>query len=414
MTNKQTHMQRILTFTMAVAAVVLIASCGSAGKDDSKDVADMKKKLEKLKKDKSGLDMQIRQLEEQLAAADPSSVQTQKLVALDTVGTQDFAHFIELQGKIDADDVAYVAPSGQGGVIKAVYVKAGDRVRKGQVLLKLDDALARQGLVAAQQQAGVLKARLGQAQSIYERYQNLWKQNIGTEVNVINAKAEVDALQSQLRAAEAQVAAAQEQVSQTNVTAQINGVIDQISVKVGELFSPQTAADPRLGQIKIVNNSHMKMVTDVPENYASRIKKGDKVEIIVPESGRPSYQSVINVVGAAVNPTTRSFTVEAKLPTDPLLKPNQLATMKILDYSAKNAVTVSVNLVQNDEKGKYIYVAEKNGNKLIARRRTIEVGESYNGMTEVKSGLADGDVIITEGYQTAYDGQVVTASPALL
>src|SRR5690606_12324212 len=94
MTNKQTHMQRILTFTMAVAAVVLIASCGSAGKDDCKDVADMKKKLEKLKKDKSGLDMQIRQLEEQLAAADPSSVQTQKLVALDTVGTQDFAHFI--------------------------------------------------------------------------------------------------------------------------------------------------------------------------------------------------------------------------------------------------------------------------------------------------------------------------------
>src|SRR5690606_7340285 len=197
------------------------------------------------------------------------------------------------------------------------YVKAGDRVRKGQVLLKLDDVLARQGLVAAQQQAGVLKARLGQAQSIYERYQNLWKQNIGTEVNVINAKAEVDALQSQLRAAEAQVAAAQEQVSQTHVTAQISGVIDQISVKVGELFSPQTAADPRLGQIKIVNNSHMKMVTDVPENYASRIKKGDKVEVIVPESGRPSYKSVINVVGAAVNPTTRSFTVEAKLPTDP-------------------------------------------------------------------------------------------------
>src|SRR5690606_41554315 len=129
------------------------------------------------------------------------------------------------------------------------------------------------------------------------------------------------------------------------------------------------------------------MVTDVPENYASRIKKGDKVEIIVPESGRPSYKSVINVVGAAVNPTTRSFTVEAKLPTDPLIKPNQLATMKILEYSAKNAVTVSVNLVQNDEKGKYIYVAEKNGNKLVARRRTIEVGESYNGMTEVKSGL---------------------------
>ena len=99
-------------------------------------------------------------------------------------------------------------------------------------------------------------------------------------MNVINAKAEVDALNSQLRAAEAQVRAAQEQLSQTNVTAQISGVIDQINVKVGEFFSPQTAADPRVGQIKIVNNSNIKMVTEVPENYSSKVKKGDIVEVV--------------------------------------------------------------------------------------------------------------------------------------
>lgn len=414
MTFKQNSMQKILNLALAASLLLILSSCGGGGKDDSKDVAALKKKLEELKKEKSGLDLQIRQVEEQLENVDPSSAQARKLVSLDTVGKSEFAHFIELQGRIDADNVAYVAPSGPGGVIKAVYVKAGDRVRKGQTLLKLDDALARQGLVAAQQQAGVLKARLDQAQSIYERYQNLWKQNIGTEVNVINARAEVDALQSQLKAAEAQVASAREQLSQTNVTAQISGVIDQINVKVGELFSPQTAADPRVGQIRIVNNSSIKMVTDVPENYASRVKKGDRVEVSVPESGKPAYKSTISVVGAAVNPTTRSFTVEAKLPSDPLLKPNQLATMKILDYSAKEAVTVPVNLVQNDEKGKYVYVAEKNGDRMIARKRTVEAGESYNGVMEIKSGLAAGDVIITEGYQTVYDGQLVTASPALL
>lgn len=401
-------MQQITALVLAVSTAFIISACGNSTKDKSNGVAELKSKLEKLKKEKSGLDAQIRQVEEQLAKADPSSVEAQKLVSVDTIGKQDFSHFIELQGKIDADNVAWVSPSGQGGVIKAVYVKAGDRVRKGQAILKLDDVLARQGLVAAQQQAGVLKAQLERAQTVYERYQNLWKQNIGTEVNVINAKSEVDALQSQLRAAEAQVRAAQEQVSQTTVTAQISGVIDQINVKVGEFFSPQTAADPRVGQIRIVNNNNIKIAAEVPENYSARINKGDAVEVVVPESGKPAYKSVINVVGAAVNPATRSFTIEAKLPADPVLKPNQLATVKILDYKASDAVTVPVNLVQTDEKGKYVYIAEKAGNKTIARKKTVMTGESYAGVTEIKSGLTAGDIVITEGYQTVYDGQQVS------
>lgn len=406
-------MQKILNITLAASLVLLLASCGSSSKDEKAGVGDLKVKLEKLKKEKNGLDAQIRQVEEQLAKADPSSVQAQKLVGVDTVKSTSFSHFIELQGKIDADGVAYVAPSGQGGVVKAVYVQAGSRVRKGQVILKLDDVLTRQGVVGAQQQAGVLKARLTQAQTIYERRQNLWKQNIGTEIEVINAKAEVDALQSQLKAAESQVAAAAEQLSQTNVTAQISGVIDQVNIKVGEFFSPMSAADPRSG-IKIVNSSNMKIVTDVPENYSSRVKKGDVVEVVVPESGKAPYKSTISVVGAAVNPTTRSFTTEAKLPADPILKPNQLATMKILDYQAKSAIAVPINVVQTDEKGKYVYVAEKAGNKTVARKKIVTVGEAYNGLMEIKSGLTGGELIITDGYQTVYDGQALTTTTQTL
>jgi membrane fusion protein, multidrug efflux system len=404
-------MQKIFKITLAASLVLLITACGSSTKDKKGEAADLKVKLEKLKKEKTGLDAQIRQVEEQLAKADPSSVQAQKLVSVDTVTVGDFTHFIELQGKIDADNVAYVSPAGQGGIVKAVYVKSGSKVSKGQLILKLDDAMARQAVIGAQQQAGVLRARLTQAQTIYERHQNLWKQNIGAEVNVINAKAEVDALQSQLRAAEAQVKMAQEQANQSNVTAQISGVIDQMNVKVGEFFSPQTAANPQAGQqIKIVNNSSIKMVTEVPENYGARIKKGDVVEVVVPGSGQPPYKSTISVVGAAVNPTSRSFNTEAKLPADPILKPNQLATMRILDYEAKAAVTVPINVVQSDEKGKYVYVAEKSGNKLIARKKIVVAGESYNGVMEIKSGLAGGDVIITEGYQTVYDGQAISVN----
>ncbi|HWR33809.1 MAG TPA: efflux RND transporter periplasmic adaptor subunit, partial [Chitinophagaceae bacterium] len=329
-----------------------------------------------------------------------------------TVRTDTFRHYIELQGKIDAEGMAYVAPKGQGGLVKAIYVKTGQRVGKGQLILKLDDAMARQGVIAAQQQTGQLKARVAQAQTVYERYQNLWQQGIGAEINVINAKADVDALSAQLRAAQAQVSMAQEQANMSNVYAEISGVIDELNVKVGEFFSPQSAAMPHSG-IRIVNITNMKIVANVPENYSARIKKGDKVEVVVPESGKPSFTSIINMVGVSINPVTRSFTAEARLPTDPVLKPNQTATMKILDYESKSAVTVPVNLVQSDEKSKYVYVMEKAGDKsdsyrMVARKKTVTVGEAFDGQIEIKSGLSGGEVIITEGYQSVYDGQSIT------
>ncbi|MBL0068883.1 MAG: efflux RND transporter periplasmic adaptor subunit [Chitinophagaceae bacterium] len=400
-------MNNILKISIAAIIAVTLVACGAGAKDKKGDIGDMKVKLEKLKKEKNEIDADIRKLEDQITKADPKAAQqARKLVSIDTLRIQDFTHFIELQGKIDAEGMAYVAPTGQGGLIKAVYVKAGQKVGKGQLILKLDDAMARQSVVAAQQQTGVLKARLAQAQTVYERYQNLWKQNIGAEIQVINAKADVDALQSQLRAAQAQVGMAQEQANMSNVYAGISGTIEEMNVKVGEFFSPQSAAMPGAG-IRIVNNSNLKIVTNVPENYVTRVKKGDKVEVVVPESNKPPFQSVISVVGGSIDPTTRSFTTEAKLPSDPTLKPNQTATLKILDYEAKAAVAVPVNVVQSDEKGKYVYVVERTGDKLVARKKIVTVGEAYNGIIEIKTGLTGGDLIITEGYQTVYDGQSV-------
>jgi membrane fusion protein, multidrug efflux system len=421
MTTKLKYMNKILKISFTAIIVVSLVACGAGAKDKKGDAGDLKVKLEKLKKEKNALDDDIRKLEEQLIKADPAAAaQVQKLVSVDTLRVQDFSHYIDLQGKIDADGIAYVAPSGQGGQVKAVFVKLGSRVGKGQLILKLDDAMSRQGVSAAQQmvieaqqQTGQIKARLEQAQTIYTKYQNLWKQGIGAEIQVINAKADVDALSAQLRAAQAQVGTAQAQVrmaqeqsNMSNVYAGISGVVDEMNVKVGEFFSPQSAAQQGMG-IRIVNSTSLKVVTAVPENYVARVKKGDKVQVLIAETGKPAYESVITTVGASINPTTRSFTTEAKLPSDPLLKPNQTASMKILDYEAKGAVAVPINVVQSEEKNKYVYIMEKAGNKMVARKKVVITGEAYNGKIEIKSGLTGGELIITEGYQTVYDGQSV-------
>lgn len=394
---------------MKLATVILVtvtvAACGGA-KEEKGQLGDLKVKLEKLKKDKSNLETDIRKIEEQIAKADPQAAsQVKRLVAADTLRTTDFAHYIDLQGKIASNGIGYVAPKGQGGLIRAIYVSVGQRVGVGQLVLKLDDAIQRQQLTAAQQSVSQLRTRLAQLQTVYDRHQSLWKQNIGAEINVINAKADVDAMAAQLKAAEAQVGQAAEALDMTNVRAGMSGVVETVNVRVGESFSGATQQG---GQVVIVNNSSLKVEVPVPDNYVAKVKRGDKVLVSVPETGKAPFASLISVVGASIDATTRSFLTEARLPSDPLLKPNQTAVMKILDYQSKATIAIPVNTVQSDEKGKYVYVIEKSGDKLVARKKTVQVGEVYEGIIEIKSGLVGGDVLITEGYQSVYDGQAVT------
>jgi RND family efflux transporter MFP subunit len=403
-------MKRILqTLSVITASVLLLASCSGGANDKKGDLSEMKAKMEKLKKQKNELDADIRQLQEQIEKADPAAAkQNAKLVSVDSVRIDSaFAHYIELQGKINTDEgIAYVAPTGQGGLVKSVLVKAGQRVGKGQLVVKLDDALSRQQLASAQQQTGVLKARLAQAQTIYERRQNLWNQNIGTEIEVINAKADVDALSAQLRSANASVAQAQELVNMSNVYAGISGTVEQVNVRPGEFF---TGVSPdRKPQVLIVNDkATMKAEMPVPDRYASKIMKGAVVKITVPDLDT-LLVAKITMVGASVDPVTRSFMAEAKLGSIKNLKPNLTATIQIQDEPASISVIVPVNLVQTEENGKFVYIMAEEGGKKIARKKNVTVsGEVYNGFIKISSGLNGGELIITEGAQSVYDGQAL-------
>jgi RND family efflux transporter MFP subunit len=408
MTNKTNNMKGILNFTLAASLAIFLVACGgSATKDKKAELGDKKTTLAKLRKEKTDLDLKIRTLEADIAKSDPDAVGVQKLVAVSSVDTGSFTHFIDLQGKVDAENVAYVSPRGMGGTVKAIYVTEGQVVRKGQAILRLDDAVARQQLAAAQQQIAGLEAQSRLAQSVYERQQNLWKQNIGSEVQVLEAKTRAESAASQLAASRANVRLAQETVAQSNVTAEISGTIDQLNVKVGEFFSPQTAAIPQAG-IRIVNTSNLKVRVQVPENYLSKIKVGSPLEVVLPELNNRVINSKVTVAGRLIDPTTRSFYVEGRLPSDKDLRPNQTAVVKIEDYKRAAAITVPLNIVQSDETGKYLFVVDKQGTKTVARRRIVTVGESYGGKIEIVSGLTASDLVITEGYQTLYDGQAIT------
>lgn len=403
------QMKKATQITIALSAILLMASCNNSKKDDAAIINDKKAAIEKLKVQSAKNEEEIKKLQAELEKLDSNSANTAKikLVGTAAVTTQDFKHYIDLQGHVDAENISYISPRGMPGQVKAVYVVQGQYVKKGQLLLKLDDAIVQQQVTAAKQQAEGIKTQLSFARNIYQRQKNLWDQGIGTEVQLISAKNNVEALENQLKSAGEQVQVAVEQMKTTNVYSDVNGVADIVNVKVGETFQGMTAAGP---QIKFVNTSNLKVVTNIPENYLTRLHKGSVVEISIPDANK-KVTSSISLISQSIDPTLRGFIAEARIPVDPALKPNQSAIIKILDYAAPNAVVIPVNTVQSDENSKYVYLLTRLSNgKTVAKKQPVVIGEVYGTNVEIRSGLKAGDELITEGYQNIYDGQLISTT----
>lgn len=395
-------MIRNYTIAIATTAAVLFSACG--GDKATGGLEAKKDQLAKLKKEHDALNTQILKLEAEIAQADTTKANTNaKLVAAATLNAEQFVHYIDLQARVDADDISYIAPRGMGGVVKQLLVKKGDFVKKGQLVVVLDDAIMKQNVAAAKQSLETIKVQLDFAKNLYQRQKNLWDQNIGTEVQLLSAKNNVESLEKNLKAAQEQVKVAEEQLKTSLVYSDVSGVADEVNVRIGEAFVGATALGP---QIKIVNTNSLKVIADVPENYLGKVKQGTQVKIVLPDLSK-EYNSTVALAGRTINASTRAFEVEAKIPFDANIRPNQLANIKIQDYTANNAIAIPVNTVQTDEKGKFVYIAEKENGKLVARKKAITVGELYGTRIEVRSGLTVGIQLITEGYQDLYDGQVI-------
>lgn len=406
-------MTQLKTIGLITVSAAVLLSCGGSKKEGDAALNDKKAALEKLKAEKTKTEADIKKLQEEVAKLDTNAANAAKIKLVTTapVTTQNFQHYIDLMGKVDADNISYISPRMGPAQVKAVYVKQGQFVKKGQLLLKLDDAIMRQNITAAKQQLEGIKTQLSFAKNIYQRQKNLWDQGIGTEVQLITAKTNVTGYENQLAAAGEQIKTLQEQLNTANVYSDVSGVADEVNIRVGETFTGMAqAGNSAVPQIKIVNTSSLKVVTNVPENYLTRIRKGSPVMINVPDAGK-KINSTISLISQSIDPLQRGFIAEAKIPYDASLKPSQSAVVKILDYSAANAVVIPVNVVQSDETGKYVYVLTKSSNgKTTAHRITVLLGEAYGETVEIKSGLKAGDQLVTEGFQNLYEGQLITTN----
>jgi membrane fusion protein (multidrug efflux system) len=362
-----------------IAAIAFLASCGGNKPKDKKA------ELAELQKQQAELNAKIIKLQDEVGSTD--SAKTTEVGVVDVKSGQ-FTNFVQIQGKIDAQDNV-TAYSKSPGTIINIYVKAGQHVSKGQVLVQLDNNVLKQNIAQSEAQVNL-------SQTLFNRQKALWDQKIGTEVQFLQA-------QTTLQANKKALAGLREQADLYRIVSPISGTIDQMDLKLGEVAQPGTSG------IRIVNADVLKVKADVPESYAASVGTGNKVTIVVPDAN-DSLTTNVTFAAKAIDPTSRSFAVEIKLPQRKSLRPNMTAILKIADYTKANALIIPVKAIQRSEDGDYVYV-NTNG---IAKRTAIKAGVTYGGKTEILSGLKTGDQIVTEGAADIEDGDKIKASQSAI
>lgn len=360
-----------------LASIALLAACSAATPDDKKA------QLEKLKAQQADISKQVQQLEKELAKENPTAAKVKmKDVAVTELALTKFDHFVQTQGHVEAEDNISISPKAPG-VVTAVYVTEGQQVSKGKVLAQIDNAVIMRSIES-------LRTQMELAQTVYERQKNLWDQKIGTEVQFLQAKNSKENLERQL-------ASLEEQNDMMRIKSPINGTIDEVFVKVGEAAS---SAQPA---IRVVNTSDLKLTAKVSEAFITQVKKGNKVLVTIPEL-KKDLESTVTFVSRTIDPLSRTFTVEVKLPSETYLRPNMTGIVKVIFHSEPSAITVPINVVQDINGEKVVFVAESSGKNTVARKKVVRVEGVYNGQAQV-SGLTAGQKVITFGYQGLNDGE---------
>lgn len=360
--------------TPALLLLLLLAACNSKKPSSQEELSALIQKRDQLNK-------KIEQLKAQLNVTDSTTAGRTIPVAVKTVQPHLFKDYIEIQGKVDAEKNVTVT-SQVPGVVTHIYVEAGDRVSAGQTLAQLDDNVARQQLAQ-------LETQLDYTKNIYDRRKNLWDQNIGTKVELLTAKNNYENVNKQIKIV-------QSQLDNYKIKSPISGVVDNVIIKIGQ------AASPGVPTFRVVNLRELKVTGQIGESHIANIEKGDAVEIIFPDL-KDTLHTHLTYVSNVIDPVSRAFSIEIKLPHSSDFHPNMLAIIRVVSHVNKEALTVPLSIIQKDQDGNYLYTIA-NGK---AVKKHVDIAEIYGGEAEISKGLQAGEKVVTAGYREVNNGSPV-------
>jgi membrane fusion protein (multidrug efflux system) len=368
---------------------ILMASCGGASTETPSDAAGLRALIKTKKAEIMSLEDEIEVLQSSLEELEPTR-ESQVLVSVDTVTRGEFNRYTTLQASVISDDYANVS-SETGGRLTSIRVREGQNVSKGQLIATVD-------LESLEKQRAEVESSLALAKTVYERQERLWNQEIGSEIQYLQAKNNVERLENT-------IATIESNLKKRNLYAPISGIVDREFLKAGEM------APPGAPIISILNTNNLKVVADVPETYLAKISKGDLVSVSFPALGMETEES-IKLIGRTIDPANRTFKIEVNVANmKGLLKPNLLAEVEINDLSVKEVITIPVDIIQEEINGKkYVFVADKKGDEFRASKIYIQTAESYDGQIIVSKGLEGNELIVVDGARSLTDNVLLKMS----
>jgi membrane fusion protein, multidrug efflux system len=368
---------------LIIFSVLLIASCAPKNKDNEaikKQIASYKSKVNKL-------NQKIADLEQELTA-DTLSGGSKTLVETTVVQPREFEHFITLSGTVIPEQEAFISPEINGQVTR-IHVKEGQRVSRGTQLITLKTDVTEASIRE-------VETSLELAVNLYERQKELWDQKIGSEVQYLQARNNKESL-------EARLSTLKEQLGMALITAPFSGVVDQISIKEGEL------ASPGIRMLHLVNLQRLKITANLSESYLQDVQRGEMVDIEFPSFPELSKTLPVSRVGTVIDNKSRTFEVEILYDnSNERVKPNQFVNIKINDFKAKDAIVVPSIIIRQDIQGNFLFIASGNEGNRKAEKIYVKPGRTYQEETMVVEGLQPGQQVITRGYNLVKNGTEIT------
>lgn len=372
-------------------SLLILVSCGKEQSVEevieTGDLSKIRARKSELSAQQSELNSKIAELDAAIEALDENS--SFALVEVRQVSDSLFKHYVEVPGDVETDQNIIIYPEYSGTLLN-VNVNEGDRVQKGQILARIDEG----GLSS---QLAQMEAQLALAKTTFERQQRLWKQNIGSEIQYLEAKTNFEAMQNSVNQMRSQVA-------KTIVRAPFSGIIDEVISEEGEVVAP---GQSRL--FRLINLSNMYISAAVPETYLKNISVGTEVIVEIPASGT-SFSSTVKQVGNFINPNNRTFEIQVEVPQgENGVKPNLIATVRLNDYTSEDAIIIPENVIQKNSAGESVaYVFKRESDSTgVAQKRILETGRAYDSSVEILAGLDAGELLIMSGAKSIQDGEQV-------
>lgn len=372
-------MKNIIT---AILVAIFFVSCGNETKNATlEDLTNQKKQLIN---SIDSLNSELKKVEKEISKIDTNKKLTN--ISVLPLKTDLFKHFVEIQGIVQADKNIEIKPE-LGGTVENIYVKEGQNVVAGQLLMQLDDAVINNSI-------DELKTQLALANTTFERQKRLWEQQIGSEMQFLQAKTQKETLENNLESLKTQS-------NKMKITAPFSGIVDEIFPKIGELTSPQMSV------IRLINLDNVYIEADVTETYLPIIKVGTETNVYFSSIDK-EVDSKIAQVGNYINPNNRSFKTRINITnTDKTIKPNLLADVKILDFQ-QNGIIIPSTLVQEDQSGnKFVFSVKNINNENVITKNVITIGNEYNNEVLITEGLTEKDTLVNAGARLVKEGDTV-------